>query len=366
MLKRVLRICEREDNTDIDFKGYGTLIHKMYELGLSEIARDNYIANAKQLLEDEALFEKNVSGIFEKAIMAERVPGSINDDGDTETVSRDFDIETGVKLRRMFRKTFRGILADIVKSEFVPAGFEARIGKPSTDSNGKEIELKIENKELEDETGLMLRFYGAIDRFALGTAKTGAEGIRVIDYKSGSKTVKREYLFNGTQIQLPLYTKALCAGYEIDPLNCDYGYFNVGLKTQSNAAPLKFEPSMSKYSPDEIKLSIDYADYIIKRSVRDIQAGKADGLVSPDVHHCDYCPYGGACGNVPSNPVNRIGNVKPGDAYKEVLDETAAKSGTDPYQKDGKVKYQAMNEVYKEMMQKALEDKKNDGGEDNG
>ena len=366
MLKRVLRICEREDNTDIDFKGYGTLIHKMYELGLSQIARDDYIANAKQLLEDKELFEKNVSDIFEKAVMAERVPGSINDDGDTETVSREFDIETGVKLRRMFRLTFRGILSDIVKSEFVPAGFEARIGKPSTDSNGKEIDLRIENKELEDETGLKLRFYGAIDRFDFGTAKTGAEGIRVIDYKSGSKTVKREYLFNGTQIQLPLYTKALCEGYGINPLNSDYGYFNVGLKAQSNTGPLKFEPSMSKYTPDEVKLSVDYSNYIIKRSVRDIQSGKADGIVSPDVYRCDYCPYGGACGNVPSRPVNRIGNVKPCDAYADVLDELSKKNGTDPFQKDGKVKYQAMNEVYTEMMQRALEDDKNDGGEDNG
>lgn len=366
MLKRVLRIVEREDNTDIDFKGYGTLIHKMYELGLSQIARDDYIANAKQLLEDEALFEKNVGDIFEKAVMAERVPGSINDDGDTETVSREFDIETGVKLRRMFRLTFKGILADIVKSEFIPAGFEARIGKPSKDSNGKEIDLRIENKELEDETGLKLRFYGMIDRFDFGTAKTGAEGVRVIDYKSGSKTVKKAYLFNGTQIQLPLYTKALCDGYGINPLNSDYGYFNVGLKAQSNTGPLKFEPSMSKYSPEEIKLSVDYANYIIKRSVRDIQAGKADGIVSPDVSHCDYCPYGGACGNVPSRPVNRIGNAKPCDAYADVLDELSEKSGNDPYQKDGKVKYQAMNEVYTEMMKRTLEDEKNDGGEDNG
>ena len=82
--------------------------------------------------------------------------------------------------------------------------------------------------------------------------------------------------------------------------------------------------------------------------------------------HCDYCPYGGACGNVPSRPVNRIGNVKPCEAYKDILDEAAAKNGNDPYQKDGKVKYQAMNEVYTLMMQKALEDEKNDGGEDNG
>ena len=364
MLNRILRICEREDNTDIDFKGYGTLIHKMYELGLSEIDRDDYLANAKSLLEDEALFENKVNEVFEKAIMTERVPGSINDEGETETVSREFDIETGVKLRRMFRLTFKGILNDIVKSSFIPTGFEARIGKPTTDSNGTSIDLKLENTELEEETGLKLRFYGAIDRFDFGTCKNGAEGIRVIDYKSGSKTVKRANLFNGTQIQLPLYTKALCSGYGINPLNSDYGYFNVGLKNKSNAGPLKFEPSMSKYTPEEIKLSIDYADFIVKRSVRDIQAGKADGLVSPDVSRCDYCPYGGACGNIPSRPLNRIGNLKPCDAYEDVLKETAAKSGNDPYQKDGKVKYQAMNEVYTTMMQGTLDNENNDGGEE--
>lgn len=364
MLKRVLRIFEREDNTDIDFKGYGTLIHKMYELGLADISREDYITGAKQLLEDEALFEKNVNDIYEKAIMAQRVPGSINDDGDTETVSREFDIDTGVKLRRMFRLTFRGILTDIVKSGFVPKGFEARIGKPSKDSDGKDIDLRIENNELEAETGLKLRFYGAIDRFDFGTSQTGAEGVRIIDYKSGSKSVKRENLFNGTQIQLPLYTKALCSGYGIDPVNSDYGYFNVSFKPQSNAAPLKFEPSMSKYSSDEIKLSIDYADYIIKRSVRDIQAGKADAVVSPDVSRCDLCPYGGACGNVPSRPVNRIGNVKPCVAYEQVLNELAEKSGESPYQKDGKVNYRKMYDVYDTMMQRTLEDEKKDGGEE--
>ncbi|MBP5775537.1 MAG: PD-(D/E)XK nuclease family protein [Clostridiales bacterium] len=366
MLKRILRVLEREDNTDIDFKGYGTLIHKMYELGLSEIARDDYIENAKKLLADEELFEKNVTDIYEKAIMAEKVPGSINDDGDTETVSREFDIETGVKLRRMFRLTFKGILTDIVKSEFIPSGFEAKIGKPTKDSNGKEIDLRIEDKDLEAETGLKLSFFGFIDRYDLGTGGTGAEGIRVIDYKSGSKTVKRASLFNGTQIQLPLYTKALCTGYGINPLNSDYGYFNVGLKPSSTGAALKFEPSMSKYSPEEVKLSIDYADYIIKRSVRDIKSGKADGYVSPDVSKCSYCPYGGACGNVPSNPVNRIGNQKPSDFYREVLDEVAEKTGEDYLQKDGKVKYQAMNGVYKVMMQRKLDEEKNNGGEDNG
>ena len=49
-----------------------------------------------------------------------------------------------------------------------------------------------------------------------------------------------------------------------------------------------------------------------------------------------------------------------------MLEEVSSKNGTDPFQKDGKVKYQSMNEVYTEMMRRSLEDDKNDGGEDNG
>lgn len=368
MLGRVLRIGEREDNTDIDFKGYGTLIHKMYELGLSGIVRDDYIANAGELLNNEELYEKTVNEVFERAVLDERVPGTINDDGETETVSREFDIETGIKLRRMFRLTFKGILTDIVESGFIPAGYEARIGKPSTDCDGKEIYLNLDNKELETETGMKIRFNGAIDRFDFGTTASGSRGLKVIDYKSGSKNISRAGLFNGTQIQLPLYTKALCEGYGIDPADSNYGYFNVGLKPDLNGGKLKFEPKTArktaKYSDGDIELSIKYADYVIRQSVNGIKNGCATGVVSPDVSHCDYCPYGGACGNVPSRPLNRIGNIKPSEIYSVYVEEAADKLGKSPYQTDEKVNNDCMNEAYMMMMRQALEEENDVGGDE--
>ena len=368
MLDRVLCIRQREDQTDIDSRAYGTLIHKMYELGLSEIGCDDFEANAKELLENDELYEKKVDDVFEKAVIAESVPGTVDDDGDTVNVIKSFDVETGIKLRRMFRLTFRGILSDIVSTGFVPAGYEAPIGKPAKDSNGNEILLSLVDKKLEEETGLKLHFNGFIDRFDLKTGEQGNEGLRVIDYKSGDKSIKLAELFNGIQIQLPLYSRALCAGYGIDPAGSDYGYFNVGLKTGSGKKPLEFEPKTARtksgYSDEDIKLSLDYADYIVKSSVEDIQSGRADGLVSPGYHYCGFCPYGGACGNVPSKPVDRVGNKKPGEVYADYLKKASDKTGGQMYDKDGKANRACMNEAYKMMMRDKL-GKKDDnvGGE---
>ena len=87
-------------------------------------------------------------------------------------------------------------------------------------------------------------------------------------------------------------------------------------------------------------------------------------MVSPDVSHCDYCPYGGACGNVPSRPLNRIGNIKPSEIYSVYVEEAADKLGKSPYQTDGKVNNDCMNEAYMMMMRQALEEENDVGGDE--
>ncbi len=369
MLNRVLYIRDREDNTDIDSRAYGTLIHKMYELGLSEIDREDFSSKAEELLGNDELYEKKVNDVFEHAVMAESIPGTIDDEDGTEKINKEFNADTGVKLRRMFKLTFRGILGDILKTGFIPAGYEAQIGAVSKDSSGREIALSLDDEELEKATGLKLRFNGYIDRFDLKEAERESEGLRVIDYKSGDKKIKTSELFNGIQIQLPLYTRALCAGYGIDSAGCDYGYFNVGLRTGSGKKPLAFEPKTAKagssYSAEDIKLALDYSNYIVKNSVNDIKAGKADALVCPGYHYCGFCPYGGACGNVPSNPVDRLGNQKPGDVYSKYLEKAASVTGGPLYDADGKANKKSMEEAYKIMMREKLGIKEeNAGGEE--
>lgn len=369
MLNRVLYVRMRDDNTEVDSRAYGTLIHKMYELGLSEMGSEDFTSNAEELLENEELYEKKADDVFEQAVLAENIPGTVDEDGDSVKINKEFDVDTGVKLRRMFKLTFKGILSDILKTGFIPAGYEAQIGKTSTDGKGREITLSLEDKELEDETGLKIRFNGFIDRFDLKSSEQGDEGLRVIDYKSGDKKIKTAELFNGIQIQLPLYTRALCAGYGIDPAGCDYGYFNVGLRTGSGKKPLTFEPKTAKagseYSDEDIKLALDYSNHIVKTSVNDIKAGKADALVSPGYHYCGFCPYAGACGNVPSRPVDRLGNRNPGDVYSGYLEKAAMKTGGQSQDLDGKPNRKCMNEAYKIMMRERLGmNKDKTGGEE--
>lgn len=372
MLNRVLYIREREDNTGIDSRSYGSLIHKMYEIGLSEIGHVGFASKASELLENEELYEKKVNEVFEKAVKSESLPGTVDDEGETEKINKEFDVDTGVKLRRMFKLTFRGILNDILNTGFIPLGFETPIGAVSKDGNGKEISLSLSDKKTEEETGVKINFSGYIDRYDFKTSEQGKEGLRVIDYKSGNKTIKPAELFNGTQIQLPLYTRALCAGYGIDPAGSDYGYFNVGLKTGSGDKPLTFQPKTAKtgkadikYSDEDLKLSLDYANYIVKTSVNEIKEGKADALVSPGYHYCGLCPYAGACGNVPSRPSDRLENKKAGDVYADYLEKGSEISGKPAHDKDGSANNNSMKEAYKIMMRERLgENENNDGGEE--
>ena len=105
------------------------------------------------------LYEKKVDDVFEKAVMAESIPGTVDDDGDTEKINKEFDVETGVKLRRMFKLTFKGIFSDIVKTGFIPAGYEAQIGKAFKGQQRQgDRRFRLEDKELEEETGLKIRF----------------------------------------------------------------------------------------------------------------------------------------------------------------------------------------------------------------
>ena len=368
MLKNILRIDERQDNTDIDVRSYGTLIHAMYEVGLSELGSDDFEARANELLEDEELYKKTVDEVFEKAVLKEDIPGTVDEDGDSKKIVREFDIENGIKLRRMFDLTFRGILNDIVSTKFIPVGFEAKIGVPSEDSRGRKIDLSLEDKELEKETGLKIDFRGSIDRFDLKGSEQEIEGLRVIDYKSGEKSIRFRELFNGIQIQLPLYTRALCSEYGIGAAGCDYGYFKVGLNTGTGKSPLTFAPETAKvrseYTDEDIKLSLDYANHIVKESVRDIKDGKADAVVSPGYHYCKFCPFGGACGNVPSRPVDRLGNRKPGEVYSDYLVKAAERIGAPAYTPSGNAKDISMNEAYRMMMREKLGiNTERDGGE---
>ncbi|MCR5615457.1 MAG: PD-(D/E)XK nuclease family protein [Saccharofermentans sp.] len=306
MLNHVLKIRERDDNTEIDTRGFGTLIHSMYEIGLKNISQEDFTDNVQRVLSDEASFEEAVDATYLSAVKEAKIPGSLEDDG--ETVSKDFDMSTGMKLKRMYRLTFRGILEELQAADLIPKGFEVPIGEDK--------DVSIDTSGIEADTGLHLAFNGFVDRF---DADEENKMIRIIDYKSGNKSISPKQLFYGVQIQLPVYTKALADRYEVSPDNCDYGYFNVGLGVTKDKKTPEFKPKLSKYSADEREASLKYASMVLSKTTESIKSGKADALVCPAHNYCSFCTYGGACGNVPSHPVKAEEKLEPGSSKADIL-----------------------------------------------
>ena len=307
MLDHVLKIRERDDNTEIDTRGFGTLIHSMYEIGLSNCAQEDFKGNAERLLSDEDAFEEAMNDTYLSAVKEGKIPGSLEEDG--ETVSKEFDMNVGMKLRRMYRLTFRGILEELKDTDMIPKGFEVPIGE--------EKDVSIDTSAIESQTGLHLAFNGYVDRF---DADEENGRIRIIDYKSGNKSISPKQLFYGIQIQLPVYTKALADRYRISPENCDYGYFNVGLGVSKDKSKPEFKPKLSKYSAEAKAASLEYASIVLSETTKNIKNGKADALVCPAHNYCAFCPYGGACGNAPSRPVKAEDKLEAGASRADIID----------------------------------------------
>ena len=293
MLDRILKIRERDDNTEIDTSGFGTLIHSMYEIGLSSIGGEDFRENADRLLNDDKAYEDAVNEAYRSAVIKESIPGSLEEDG--ETIAGEFDMNIGMKLKRMYKLTFRGILEDLNSEGLIPTGFEVPIGDNE--------DVSIDSSRIEEKTGLHLAFSGYVDRV---DTDEEAKRIRIIDYKSGGKNINPKQLFYGTQIQLPVYTKALSDRYEIPPENCDYGYFNVGLKPAKNKGAAEFAPKMSGYKQEEMAATLEYSQQVLTKTAESIKSGRADALVCPAHNYCSFCPYGGACGNIPSSPIAAV------------------------------------------------------------
>ena len=206
--------------------------------------------------------------------------------------SKVFEMDTYAKLRRMFTKMFRGVLEDSVNTGFVPEGIEEKIG-----SGDYALNIPYE--------GVDLKFTGYIDRFDIKRDEAGKIHLRTIDYKSFEKDVDAQSLINGTQIQLPVYSGAILDKYskEGDAVIDDYGYVQVGLKASDKGEPLTCAPKLSGYDEEAINIAIDFSKHVIKGSVDEITAGKADAIVAePKLKLCNYCSYKGYCGNDPQAP----------------------------------------------------------------
>lgn len=114
------------------------------------------------------------------------------------------------RIRQMLQRTVWALQEQLKRSSFVPADAEA--GFRSETAASMEMELP---------GGVKLQLRGKIDRIDL-CEENGKQLVRVIDYKTGTKTLDLTELYYGLQIQLPLYMNAAMEQYDAEPAGIYY------------------------------------------------------------------------------------------------------------------------------------------------
>ncbi len=105
------------------------------------------------------------------------------------------------RLKKLVIKAIKYIIQTIVNSDFEIKGTEIEFGGKNSDG--------YEQIKLELEEGKSIEITGKIDRVDIAEAPDG-KYVRIIDYKSSSKSIELDKVYAGIQIQLLTYSSAIC------------------------------------------------------------------------------------------------------------------------------------------------------------
>lgn len=161
------------------------------------------------------------------------------------------------RLCRTAEKSVYAIRQHIIKSDFIPMGYEI-----SFDEEGNFKPIKI---TLADGKKVVLR--GRIDRadefsVTLPDGETG-KFVRIIDYKSGDKSLTLSDVYHGVQLQLFVYLSALCSD----------GYSPAGILYCNLSDPM-------------IEVSHDSSEEEILKKKQDVR--RMDGIVLSEYNMLDH------------------------------------------------------------------------------
>ena len=293
MLKQILKIREREKGTAVQSNDMGTIIHHMFEVALKDAVRnidtpEGLTEYASMLRNDEARLRKLAEESFlsycnESEKKYERTP--------------EFAVNPGRKAMRLFEYVFPIVLEEAGSSGYVPSDFEMKIA---------DIRPPL---SIDTPSGKVFDFVGYIDRIDTDP-ETGM--MRIIDYKTGNKSIDYKKTLAGLQTQLYAYSNAVKAeGKEVEAV----GYLEIGMKVETGK-PLDIKPKISKLEKADFDDVSAYVDWLMRKSCEDITEGRADALVNSlcgtgKYSACGYCPYSGSCGNDPMSPKTEVkGYVK--------------------------------------------------------
>lgn len=189
----------------------GTLLHRFAELALIDLsvrlsAEDVSEENQRAVLRAFAqkIGPAYCDHLMDEAIRLEQLPVLL-DPGVRSAIGR--------KLRRMAGMSLSEIVNQLEAGGFLPRHLEWRFGPEQQAPFGVILP-----------DGQTLRLRGLIDRIDL-CVQNGQSLFRIIDYKSGGKTVDPDALYHGLDLQLPAYLAAYSASFP-DAVADEAAYFH--------------------------------------------------------------------------------------------------------------------------------------------
>ncbi len=185
------RLLSLNDTTraEFDYSNFGTYVHYILE---------NFVKTA--------LNDKKIGQEPDRAYISEAV-NKVADEYFTKVFNSGSVVNSRLlhrfeRMRRLAEIVATGISKEFADSNFTPAFFELSLGRYSKDLYLPPLVLPIDDER-------QVSLSGKIDRVDL-LRKNGDVYIRVVDYKTGSKTFSFADLKKAKNIQLPLYLFALC------------------------------------------------------------------------------------------------------------------------------------------------------------
>lgn len=260
------------------------------------------------------------------------------------------------RLRNSIVLCFNAIKKHITESKFEPMGYEMEF---NDNSDLGCIEIKTAD-------GRTVSLTGKIDRADAYKTKDGTF-IRVVDYKTGSKTFKLDDIFYGLDVQLVVYLNALVSS------NPDYKhggalYFLIddpfvsaksrisdsqiaekldsalrlkGMIVKDETAAAGYDEKTAairnKYEPDRFALMDSY----LKKLLGKICTEMADGDISINpcrkgaFSPCTYCKYTSVCRFEPTDRKNSYNHLEPITNAEDIWKRMEAELNVDEKPADG-------------------------------
>lgn len=362
------------------FLNYGLELMERQRYQLAAVDLGNLFHNSIDLcfkeLEERGRQAVSLTEEERKELVRVSVERAASEYGNTILLSSARNQYLAKKVERITDRTMWGLIEQLKRGDFAPAGFEVSFS--AIDNLGA---MKIALSEEEE-----LHLKGRIDRLDLCEDEEHIY-VKIIDYKSGSTRFDLAALYCGLQLQLVVYMDAVMemeerkhpekkivpagifyynikdpmvekqeglTGEEIDGrileqlkmnglVNSDFDvitHLDREIEQKSDVIPVALKNGLIQETYSSVASERRFAvlrEFVrnqLKRRGREILDGSA--AVKPYKQGqgtaCDYCPYHAVCGfdtKTPGYGFGRFPSMKPEDVWEKIIEETGAEKGSE-------------------------------------